>query len=101
MQGGNNGPETITIREIADGIKAVYYVYDFSNKIGRTMTWVDSEAKSTIFGPNGGGSAVVPFNNANMDGLRYFVVGCFDKRGFFGFEKVAKAVSNPAVSDCP
>merc|ERR550532_2732051 len=31
--GGNNGPETITIKEIPDGLTAMYYVYDFRSKI--------------------------------------------------------------------
>lgn len=65
------------------------------------MTWANSEAKSTIFGPNGGGSNVVPFNWQNTDGQRYFIVGCFDNRGFFGFSKVATAASSPDFSQCP
>jgi len=99
--GGDNGPETITIKSIAPGIKAMYYVYDYSNLIGRTMTWVASDAKANIFGPNGAGAKIVPLNTSDLDGKRYFVVGCFDSNGFTGFSTVGRSVDSPNVSNCP
>ena len=33
----------------------MYYVKDFSNKVGKTMSWKDSQAKGNLFAPNGGG----------------------------------------------
>jgi len=98
--GGENGPETITIKEIPDGLTAMYYVYDFSNKIGRTMSWSDSESKSTIFSPSGGGSTVVPYDSSAMNGERYFVVGCFGNAGYSDFRNVAKAANSISFTDC-
>jgi len=98
--GGNNGPETITIKEIPDGLTAMYYVYDFSNKIGRSMTWLNSEAKSTIFSPSGGGSTVVPYDDDKLDGERYFVVGCFGSAGYSEFSAKGKAASSISFADC-
>jgi len=98
--GGNNGPETITIKEIPDGLTAMYYVYDFSNKIGRTMSWLNSEAKSTIFSPSGGGSTVVPYDSDKLDGERYFVVGCFGSAGYSEFSAKGKAASSISFTDC-
>jgi len=98
--GGNNGPETITIKDIPDGLTAMYYVYDFSNKIGRTMSWLNSDAKSTIFSPSGGGSTVVPYDSDKIDGERYFVVGCFGSGGYSEFSKTGKAVNSISFSDC-
>merc|ERR1711997_1173278 len=98
--GGNNGPETITIKEIPDGLTAMYYVYDFSNKIGRTMSWSDSESKSTIFSPSGGGSTVVPYDSSAMNGERYFVVGCFGSAGFSDFRNLAKPANSISFADC-
>ncbi len=79
----------------------MYYVYDYSNLIGRTMTWVASDAKANIFGPNGAGAKIVPLNTSDLDGKRYFVVGCFDSNGFTGFSTVGRSVDSPNVSNCP
>jgi hypothetical protein len=43
--GGDNGPETISVKNVPEGITVMYYVKDFSNKIGKTMSWKDSQAK--------------------------------------------------------
>ena len=59
FQGGDNGPETITIKNVPEGITVMYYVKDFSNKVGKTMSWKDSQAKGNLFAPNGGG--MLPF----------------------------------------
>ena len=55
FQGGDNGPETITVKNVPEGIKVMYYVKDFSNKVGKTMSWKDTQAKGNLFAPNGGG----------------------------------------------
>ena len=55
FQGGTNGPETITISNIPDGITAMYYIYDFSQQCGNGMSFKDSEGLTTIYGPNGAG----------------------------------------------
>ena len=55
FQGGDNGPETITVKNVPHGITVMYYVKDFSNKVGKTMSWKDSQAKGNLFAPNGGG----------------------------------------------
>lgn len=98
--GGNNGPETITIKEIPEGLTAMYYVYDFSNKIGRSMSWADSDSKSTIFSPSGGGSTVVPYDDDKKDGDRYFVVGCFGSAGYSAFSAKGKAASSISFANC-
>ena len=98
--GGINGPETITIKNIHDGVTAMYYVYDYSDEIGTTMSWTDSEAQATIFGPNGGGSTVVPLEDDKLDKERYFIVGCFDSTGFPGFQKVGTPATEAKFSNC-
>jgi len=93
--GGNNGPETITIKNVPEGVKVMYYVYDYSNKIGRSMSWADSDAKGTVFGPNNGGTQIVPLDaDQTDDGKRYFVIGCFDHTGYPGFVKVGQAATD-------
>jgi len=102
QEGGNNGPETISITEIPDGFTALYYVFDFSNKIGSSMSWKESEGKSTIFSPSGGGSTVVTYDNVQIDdGKRYIVVGCFGSAGYSEFSAKGKATTNsPSLADC-
>ena len=78
----------------------MYYVYDFSNKIGRSMSWLNSEAKSTIFSPSGGGSTVIPYDDDKLDGERYFVVGCFGSAGYSEFSAKGKAASSISFADC-
>jgi len=99
--GGDNGPETITIKNVPEGVKVLYYVYDYSNKIGRDMTWSQAEAKATVWGPNGGGSHVVPLAKNDLNGERYYTVGCFDSTGYASFQKVANSASSPTLSNCP
>ena len=55
FQGGTNGPETITVSNVPDGVTAMYYIYDFSQQCGNGMSFKDSEGLSTIYGPNGAG----------------------------------------------
>ena len=48
LQGGINGPETISIKgaNIPDGITAMYYIKDYSNVIGQgSMSFKQSDAK--------------------------------------------------------
>ena len=49
------GPETISIKQVHEGYTALYYAYDYSNRVGSAITWTDSQGKATIFGPNGSG----------------------------------------------
>ena len=100
FQGGNNGPETISIKEIPDGLTAMYYVYDYDDKIGKTMSWLNAGAKSTIYAPNGGGSKVVPIDSDKLDGARYFVVGCFGSAGYSAFSAKGKAATSISFADC-
>ena len=79
----------------------MYYVYDYSNLIGNSMSWKDSASKATIFGPNGSGSEVVPFDNGDLNGDRYFVVGCFSNSGYTGFNKIAQAMNSVTTFKCP
>ena len=90
----------ITTKEIPNGFTAMYYVYDFSNKIGRSMSWLNSEAKSTIFSPSGGGSTVVSYDDDKLDGERYFVVGCFGSGGYSEFSAKGKAASSVSFANC-
>ena len=55
FQGGTNGPETITVSNVPDGVTAMYYIYDFSQQCGNGMSFKDSEGLTTIYGPNGAG----------------------------------------------
>ena len=66
------------------------------------MSWKESEGKSTIFSPSGGGSTVVPYdNNENDDNKRYIVVGCFGSAGYSEFSAKGKATTNsPSLADC-
>ena len=51
LQGGTNGPETISINgaNIPDGITAMYYIKDYSNVIGQgSMSFKQSDAKVII-----------------------------------------------------
>jgi len=99
--GGNNGPETITIRNIPDGLKLMYYVYDYSNKIGRDMTWTQAAGKATVWGPNGGGNHEVPLAKDDLNGERYFIVGCFSSSGYGSFQKVGNSAGSPSYDQCP
>ena len=48
LQGGTNGPETISIKgeNIPDGVTAMYYIKDYSNVIGQgSMSFKQSDAK--------------------------------------------------------
>ena len=79
----------------------MYYVYDAVNRIGSSMTWLDSEGKSTIFSPSGGGSTVVPYDNDQIDSKRYVLVGCFGSAGYSEFSAIGKATnSRPSFADC-
>ena len=69
--------------------------------IGREMTWTDSEAKATVWGPNGGGNHIVPLTKSDLNGERYFIVGCFDSNGYGSFQQVANSASSPSYSNCP
>ena len=53
------GPETISVKQVHEGYTALYYVYDYSNRVGSAISWKDSQAKATIFGPNGSGQVRV------------------------------------------
>jgi hypothetical protein len=93
--GGDNGPETISVKNVPEGIKVMYYVKDFSNKVGKTMSWKDTQAKGNLFAPNGGGHVQVPFDDTEVDGgKRYFIIGCFDNTGYAGFQKVGQAATD-------
>ena len=78
----------------------MYYIHDYSNKIGRSMSWLDSQGISTIFSPSGGGSTVVPYDNNKINGKRYFVVGCFDSAGYPSFTVKGKTVRKIKFRHC-
>ena len=55
LQGGINGPETISINgaNIPDGITGMYYIKDYSNVIGQgSMSFKQSDAKVIIASTN-------------------------------------------------
>ena len=56
------------------------------------MTWSQSLGAATIYGPNNQGSKKIPFDKKEKGPERYFIVGCFDQRGFKSFVKVGKYV---------
>ena len=50
------GTATITVKNIPDGVRAMYYVYDYSQQCGTgSMSFKDTEGQATIYGPNGSG----------------------------------------------
>ena len=79
---------------------SIVFAPDFSNKIGRSKSWLNSEAKSTISSPSGGGSTVIPYEDDKLDGERYFVVGCFGSAGYSEFSAKGKAASSISFADC-
>jgi hypothetical protein len=91
-EGGDNGPETITLKHIPAGYKFKYYIKDYSKKIGTEgMSWKDSGAKVTIYGPEGKGEIEMMLDDTKKVGEEvYYFVGCFDNTYFDGFKKIAK-----------
>ena len=71
----------------------------------QSLTWKDTAAKATIFGPNGSWSEVVPFVDQTYD--YYLVIGCFSNSDSTGFKKTAKAMNTmnawdlPSLKNCP
>ena len=49
----------MTVKQVHEGYTALYYVYDYSNRVGSAISWKDSQAKAIIFGPNGSGQVRV------------------------------------------
>ena len=67
------------------------------------MTWSQSLGAATIYGPNNQGSKKIPLDKKEKGYERYFIVGCFDQRGYKSFVKVGKFVmAKPTSADiCP
>ena len=102
FQGGTNGPETISVSNIPAGVTAMYYIYDFSQNVGMgSMAFSDSDAISTIYGPNGSGHISVALDDDKIDGGEmYFIVGCFDNNGYTGFHYVGETRADSSLY-CP
>jgi hypothetical protein len=100
--GGTNGPETISVSNIPDGVTAMYYIYDYSQNVGMgSMSFSDSDALSTIYGPNGSGHISVALNDDKIDGGEtYFIIGCFDNNGYTGFHYVGETRADSELY-CP
>jgi hypothetical protein len=100
--GGTNGPETISVPNIPDGVTAMYYIYDYSQNVGMgSMSFSDSDALSTIYGPNGSGHISVALNDDKIDGGEtYFIIGCFDNNGYTGFHYVGETRADSELY-CP
>jgi len=101
-EGGDNGPETITVKHIPAGYKFKYYIYDYSKKVGRDgMSWHNSDAKVTIYGPEGKGSIEMMLDDTKKVGEEtFYFIGCFDDTYFDGFKKIAKTSKTNNVV-CP
>jgi len=101
-EGGDNGPETITVKHIPAGYKFKYYIYDYSKKVGRDgMSWHNSDAKVTIYGPEGKGSIEMMLDDTKKVGKEtFYFIGCFDDTYFDGFKKIAKTSKTNNVV-CP
>ena len=67
------------------------------------MTWSQSLGAATIYGPNSQGSKKIQFDKKEKGPEVYFIVGCFDQRGYKSFVKVGKYVmTQPTSADiCP
>ena len=67
------------------------------------MTWSQSLGAATIYGPNNQGSKKIQFDKKEKGPEVYFIVGCFDQRGYKSFVKVGKYVmAKPTSADiCP
>ena len=67
------------------------------------MTWSQSLGAATIYGPNNEGSKKIQFDKKEKGPETYFIVGCFDQRGYKSFVKVGKYVmAKPTSADiCP
>ena len=78
----------------------MYIIHDYSNLIGTSMSWLNSEGSATIFSPSGGGSTVVPFNDDKRDGKRVFIVGCFGSAGYSEFSVIGKTAFQVTLADC-
>ena len=78
----------------------MYFVVDYFEDL---ISWKDSAAKATIFGPNGSWSEVVPIvPSEDLTDAYYFVIGCFSNSGSTGFKKVAEAEKSlPSLKNCP
>merc|ERR550532_1704215 len=100
--GGTNGPETITVSNVPNGVTAMYYIYDYSQNVGMgSMSFSDSEGQSTIYGPNGSGHISVGLaDDKTSGGETYFIVGCFDNSGFSGFTSVGQTRPDSSLY-CP
>jgi hypothetical protein len=83
---------------IPKGHTFVHYVNDYRQVInGDNITWSGSEGYAIIYGANNTGSKTIKLDD-NVSAGRYFVLGCFDDRGYLGYEKIAKVVADPPSS---
>ena len=87
------GHETISVEvPIPQGHTFVHYVHDYRDDIdGQSKTWSDIKGSMRIYGAKNTGSTTIPLDD-NAKGGKYFVVGCFDDRGYSGYQTIAKVV---------
>ena len=77
---------------IPEGHTFVHYVNDYNNAIdGGSKTWSETKGSVRIYGANNTGSKTIPLDD-NAKGGQYFVLGCFDDRGYSGYQTIAKVV---------
>ena len=90
-----DGHETISVElPIPKGHTFVHYVNDYNgngNIDGVSKTWSDTKGSVRIYGAKNTGSKTIPLED-NANGGQYFVLGCFDDRGYLGYQTIAKVV---------
>ena len=72
-EGGNNGPETITVSDYNPDQKYMIYVHEFNHDIQNTLG--KSGAKVTMYSPNLSNPKEVLVPN-NGSSARYWLIGC-------------------------
>ena len=82
---------------IPKGYTFLHYVNDYHQVIKKqaveNITWSGSEGYAIIYGPNNIGSKRINLDDKVSKG-RYFLLGCFNEKGYLGYEKIARVVED-------
>ena len=79
----------------------MHYINDYHGKIkSDNLSWSGSEGYAIIYGANNKGHQTIKLDD-NVNKGKYFVLGCFDDKGYSGYKKIAKVVEENEKPSSP